>query len=251
MLASVAGHASISGEGGSGSNGNWLRRNWWLWSYVKQAPVTQEIDVKNGPRSPRKPGSRRMYMNDRKRKMKVLRLIEQTMEIDELPENDERLLKKAEIKRDEMGRFEQHGTGLIKKSKTKSNLTKPEHGRGGLRAGAGRPKGAKGKIPLALKEAILASLDELGGKEYLKTLAIENSSAYAGLIGKVLPTTLDASDSSGGPAVITFQRVIVMPDGHKYIDGVTPKQLPAPRDIDATRDEDTKEINDLPDDQQI
>jgi hypothetical protein len=26
------------------------------------------------------------------------------MEIDELPENDERLLKKAEIKRDEMGR---------------------------------------------------------------------------------------------------------------------------------------------------
>jgi hypothetical protein len=48
-----------------------------------------------------------MYMNDRKRKMKVLRLIEQTMEIDELPENDERLLKKAEIKRDETG---QRGT---------------------------------------------------------------------------------------------------------------------------------------------
>ena len=36
------------------------------------------------------------------------------MEIDELPENDERLLK-TEIKRDEMGRFEQHGAGLIKK----------------------------------------------------------------------------------------------------------------------------------------
>jgi hypothetical protein len=153
--------------------------------------------------------------------------------IDELPENDERLLKKAEIKRDEMGRFEQAGTGLIKKSKTISKkskeLMKPEHGRGGLRAGAGRPKGSKGKIPLALKEAILASLDELGGKEYLKTLAIENSSAYAGLIGKVLPTTLQASDSDGGPAAVTlFQRVIVMPDGHKYIEGVTPKALPSP-----------------------
>jgi hypothetical protein len=36
-------------------------------------------------------------------------LIEQAMEIDELPENDERLLKKPEIKRDEMARFEQHG----------------------------------------------------------------------------------------------------------------------------------------------
>jgi hypothetical protein len=154
------------------------------------------------------------------------------MEIDELPENDERLLKKPEIKRDEMGRFEQHGTGLIKKSKTISKkskeLMKPEHGRGGLRAGAGRPKGAKGKIPLALKEAILASLDELGGKEYLKTLAIENSSAYAGLIGKILPSTLEASDSSGGPTTIHFVRQIVMPDGHKYIEGVTPKQLPAP-----------------------
>jgi hypothetical protein len=31
------------------------------------------------------------------------------MEIDELPENDERLLKKPEIRRDEKGRFEQHG----------------------------------------------------------------------------------------------------------------------------------------------
>jgi hypothetical protein len=32
-------------------------------------------------------------------------LIEQAMEIDELPENDERLLKKPEIKRDEMARL--------------------------------------------------------------------------------------------------------------------------------------------------
>ena len=154
------------------------------------------------------------------------------MEFDELPENDERLLRKPEIKRDEMGRFEQHGTGLIKKSKkisAKSNeLMTPKHGRGGLRAGAGRPKGAQGKVPLALKEAILASLNELGGKEYLKRLAIENSSAYAGLIGKVLPTTLQASDSDGGPAKITFERIIVMPDGQRYIEGVTPKQLPAP-----------------------
>lgn len=36
------------------------------------------------------------------------------------------------------------------------------------------------------------------------------------------------TDSNGGPAVIRFERVIVMPDGHKYIEGKTPKQLPAP-----------------------
>jgi hypothetical protein len=27
---------------------------------------------------------------------------------------------------------------------------------------------------------------------------------------------------------ITFERVIVMPDGQRYVEGVTPKQLPAP-----------------------
>jgi len=27
---------------------------------------------------------------------------------------------------------------------------------------------------------------------------------------------------------ITFERVIVMPDGQRYIEDVTPKQLPAP-----------------------
>ena len=147
------------------------------------------------------------------------------MEIDELPENDERLLKKPEIKRDGMGHFEQAGTGLIKKSQV---IKKPKHGHGGLRAGAGRPPGAQNKISLSLKNMILQALDEAGGVDYLKRLAIENSSAFASLLGRVLPTTLQASESDGGPAKITFERVIVMPDGRRHIEGVTPKQLPAP-----------------------
>jgi hypothetical protein len=146
------------------------------------------------------------------------------MEIDEPPENDERLLKK--------GRFEQAGTGLIKKSQV---IKKPKHGHGGLRAGAGRPRGSKNKISLALKEMILRSLDELGGVSYLKTLAIENSSAYASLLGKVLPTTLQADESSGGsPRKIVFERVVVWPNGHREIQGVTPKQLPA---LDGDKDQ--------------
>ena len=99
-------------------------------------------------------------------------------------------------------------------------------------AGAGRPPGSLNKTTTQLKEAILGALEAAGGEEgsvgYLKRLAIENSSAFASLLGKVLPTTLQASESSGGPAVIRFERVIVMPDGHKYIEGVTPKALPAP-----------------------
>jgi hypothetical protein len=76
---------------------------------------------------------------------------------------------------------------------------------------------------------ILASLDDVGGRKYLARLAIENSSAYSSLIGKVLPTTLAASESDGGGDVqITFRRIIVYPGGREEIEGVTPKQLPAP-----------------------
>jgi hypothetical protein len=69
-----------------------------------------------------------------------------------------------------------------------------------------------------------------GSRHYLKRLAIENSSAFASLLGKVLPTTLAATDESNGGlgTKITFERIIVMPDGQRYIEGVTPKALPAP-----------------------
>jgi hypothetical protein len=39
---------------------------------------------------------------------------------------------------------------------------------------------------------------------------------------------LQASDSGGGDGKITFQRIIVWPSGHREIEGVTPKALPAP-----------------------
>ena len=156
------------------------------------------------------------------------------MEIDELPENDERLLKKAEIKRDEMGRFEQAGTGLIKKSPKIKRHSDGKFTHGGSRPGAGRPPGSQNKISLPLKQMILTALDEAGGVDYLKRLAIENSSAFASLVSKVLPTTLQADGSNGGPQVITFQRVIVMPDGQRYVEGVTPKALPAPATPDAS-----------------
>jgi hypothetical protein len=145
-------------------------------------------------------------------------------------------LKPPEFKRDEMGRFERRGADLIKKRgvikrNTEGQFKKGTHG--GPRAGAGRPPGSKNKIALPLKEAILAAAENAGGEEgmvgYLQRLAIENSSAFAGLLGKVLPTTLAASESDGGAGVkMVFERHIVWPDGHREIEGVTPKQLPAP-----------------------
>jgi hypothetical protein len=59
-------------------------------------------------------------------------------------------------------------------------------------------------------------------------LALENSSAYAGLLAKVLPTTLSTPDSDGGAVKVEFRRVIVWPGGREEIENVSPKQLPAP-----------------------
>src|SRR4029077_8975075 len=101
---------------------------------------------------------------------------------------------------------------------------------------AGKKKGTLNRVTKDLKAAILGALEAAGGKEgsvgYLRRLAIENSSAFASLLGKVLPTTLAASDSDGGLGVkMVFERHIVWPDGRREIEGATPKQLPAPSPV--------------------
>jgi len=157
------------------------------------------------------------------------------MDIEDAP------LRPKPIERDDMGRFERKGGATLKNSQKtvreptvieKVKITGPyKPGQSGNPKG--RPKGSLNKTTVALKEAILAAAESAGGREgmvgYLRRLAIENSSAFAGLLGKVLPTTLDASESTGGGAAkIEFRRIIVHPGGREEIQGVTPKQLPAP-----------------------
>src|SRR5262249_15918280 len=151
------------------------------------------------------------------------------------PTQLETLLKKPEVKRDQDGRFERHGKTLAKTQKKTGLNNRPNNrpvttfqpGQSGNPRG--RSKGSKHKTTLALREQILASLDGVGGVENLKRLDIENSSGYGGLRAKGLPSKLGMPESSGGVKEKgTFERVIGWPDGHREIEGVTPKQLPKP-----------------------
>jgi hypothetical protein len=150
-------------------------------------------------------------------------------------------LKPAAIARDDAGRFEKKGT-LAKAAKFRQEQpAKRRPGGKPFQPGvsgnpAGKPKGTQNRITVALKDAILAAGEAAGGEggltAYLTRLAVENSSAYAGLLGKILPSVLAASDSDRGKVQITFRRIIVHPGGREEIEGVTPKALPAP---DASR----------------
>ena len=78
--------------------------------------------------------------------------------------------------------------------------------------GPGRPKGVPNKVTTQLKEAILEAATEAGGERglvgYLTQLATSNSAAFAGLLGKVLPTTLEGSLSIFDRMTSDEQRVI-------------------------------------------
>ena len=141
-------------------------------------------------------------------------------------------LKPPEYKRNALGQFDRPGKTLSKTSKP--NKKRGEIAEVEIKRSPGRPKGSANKVTVALKEAILQAGENAGGERglvgYLERLAVENSSAYAGLLAKILPHQLATdAESDGGPHVITFRRIIVHPGGREEIEGVTPpKQIPPP-----------------------
>ena len=76
-------------------------------------------------------------------------------------------------------------------------------------AGRGRPKGSPNKATKALKDMILGALDDAGGQDYLRRQSIETPTAFMTLIGKVLPTTINADVNAR--VVDRIEHVIVDP----------------------------------------
>ncbi len=56
-------------------------------------------------------------------------------------------------------------------------------------AGKGRTKGVPNITTQAIKDMLLASLDNVGGQDYFQRQAEENPNAYMALIGKIIPAS--------------------------------------------------------------
>ena len=87
---------------------------------------------------------------------------------------------------------------------------KPKVGVNRGNAGKGRPKGSQNKSTAALKDMILAALDESGGVDYLTKQASQNPAAFLTLIGKVLP--MQVSTPPGEAIVHRIELIGVAPE---------------------------------------
>ena len=76
---------------------------------------------------------------------------------------------------------------------------------GGKRPGSGRKPGTPNIVPAALKDMILQALHNKGGVGYLEEQAVTNPNAFMGLIGRVLPMTVQGDKDNPVETVVRIQ----------------------------------------------
>lgn len=81
--------------------------------------------------------------------------------------------------------------------------------RGGKREGAGRPQGSLDKNNKALREMILAALEQKGGVAYLVDKADSHPQAFMSLLGRVLPMQV-AGDPENPLETVTRIELVAM-----------------------------------------
>ena len=62
----------------------------------------------------------------------------------------------------------------------------------------GRPPGARNKVTMELREMVRASLDALGGADYLVKQARMNPGAYLALVARLIPREIAATVQARG-----------------------------------------------------
>ena len=75
----------------------------------------------------------------------------------------------------------------------------------------GRKKGTPNKFNADLRSMILAALHEAGGQDYLLKQALENSTSFNGLLGRVLPLQVQGDEDK--PLRAKMEVVFVRPSG--------------------------------------
>lgn len=79
---------------------------------------------------------------------------------------------------------------------TVSEKQPTKSGRGGARPGAGRPKGSLDKGNAALRLMIAEALEEVGGVSYLSGLAKSHPTAFASLLGRLMPLQVTGDEEN-------------------------------------------------------
>ena len=80
-------------------------------------------------------------------------------------------------------------------------------GHGGKRQGAGRKRGVPNKLTAHVREAVQNAFLEVGGENYLVKVAKEDPRTFCTLLGKLLPTQVEAKAEEP----ITYQFITGVP----------------------------------------
>lgn len=64
-----------------------------------------------------------------------------------------------------------------------------------------RPVGSVGRESARMKAAVMAAFDKVGAEEYLVKQAIENPTAFIGMLSKILPKDVNVGGQEDGEAI--------------------------------------------------
>ena len=79
--------------------------------------------------------------------------------------------------------------------------------RGGRREGSGRKKGVPNKVTVTIKNAAIEAFGEVGGKDYLVSVAKEDPKTFIQLLARILPSEIRAETDTHIDQTCTFQMV--------------------------------------------